>query len=399
MLDVKDEVIAGGPDKFLEVRKITLRGSQVDIGAYLAKLARDELGVRKVPWTDPTATRIQRQFLKTHWPEHYARMQGVAEALGEDLEDDDLDFSFLVYQSGIPGCSCVYYPGTVTATGQGLFARNFDFTTGGYADLPLCLPDSEYGQAHTAYGDAGLPYLSRPFLFELHPDTGHSMLFMCAYDLLGGCTDGINSEGLTVALLNDNETAASDIFEPLGRNGVGLSEGQVCRFLLETCATVDDAIYALRTMPHYYMSGPCHYLIADASGNAFVWEYSAICNHGHVIPCDGRAPLAVTNHLLHEHKVRTPPEIMENSVTRLDRLQKEISMAPSPLTAEKIREINRCVQARELPGQGQYITTDFPGRTLWFCLYAPGKRALEIDFYLEENEGDIRRSDILSFNL
>ena len=46
----------------------------------------------------------------------------------------------------------------------------------------------------------------------MHPDRGYASLAVYSYDLLSGVLDGINSEGLTVALLADDE-----LIEKFGR--------------------------------------------------------------------------------------------------------------------------------------------------------------------------------------
>jgi hypothetical protein len=58
---------------------------------------------------------------------------------------------------------------------------------------------------------------------------------------VGGCLDGVNAHGLTVALLADDETMSTHPMEPAGQAGVGLNEINVLRMLLDTCADVDEA--------------------------------------------------------------------------------------------------------------------------------------------------------------
>ena len=41
---------------------------------------------------------------------------------------------------------------------------------------------------------------SRPYVVELYPDSGYATLAVVCFDLMG-VVDGINSEGLTIALL------------------------------------------------------------------------------------------------------------------------------------------------------------------------------------------------------
>jgi hypothetical protein len=134
-------------------------------------------------------------------------------------------------------------------------------------------------------------------VIELHPDEGYASIVVGIMDLMGGM-DGVNEAGLSVALLADNETPEP---EPTGQPQVGLSEQQVVRYLLDTCATVDEAKEALLLAKHYYFFTPCHFVVADRSGASFVWEHSPRRNREMIIEADpgthGR--LVCTNHLLH----------------------------------------------------------------------------------------------------
>lgn len=385
-LQAADRVIAGGPEDFMEVRHLTLRGTNREIGRYLARLARDDLGVRKVPWTDSSATRAQRCFLARNWPQQAERAAGVADGFGIDPADDSIDCSFLAYHVGLPGCSCVYYPPGATIEGRPFFSRNFDYTTGSYLDRALAV--GAYTDRLDRAVAAPPPYASRPFLIEAYPDTGYSSLYLAAFDLLGAI-DGINSEGLTVALLNEQETSHLPGFEPLSMNGVGLSEGQVPRFLLDTCATAAEAREALLGVKQYYAAGPCHYLIGDRHGDGFVWEYGVDRNRTHIIDAAG-APLPVTNHLIHDHQC-TVPDMLVESIRRLKGLREGIAAA-GPIDKTRIRAINAAVAARLGVGEGQYITAEHPARTLWYALYDPQERSVEIDFYLGEDGDIIRRT-------
>ena len=51
---------------------------------------------------------------------------------------------------------------------------------------------------------------------------------------------------------------------------MGLSEVEFCRYVLETCATAEQALDAARVAHHYYLFHPEHFLVADRSGRAFV---------------------------------------------------------------------------------------------------------------------------------
>src|SRR5262249_19504111 len=184
-----------------------------------------------------------------------------AAAFGKSIDEDGWDFTGLGFTDLKAGCSIVQLPPSSTANGKSVVSRDYDFTTGAlsFGFLPP-------GMLHPT---------ARPYLLELHPDRGYASIAMVAYDLLSGVLDGINSEGLTVALAMDNEIFSKSPTEPTRTAAVGLEEVQTLRLLLDTCATVEEAKQTLMTTKQYYQYVPVHYLIADRTGKAFVWEYSA----------------------------------------------------------------------------------------------------------------------------
>lgn len=373
---MRETVLIDGTDGPLEVRKLVLHGSNEEIGRQLAAYARANLGVKKEPWTDPIATRAQRAYVRAHWPEHYDRMRGAAKAFDVPLDNDALEFSFLYYDVGVPGCSCVFYPGSSVAGNAPLLARNFDFP------IPA--------QGGTTIERGAQPMATRAFMIETHPHRGYSSLYMCAFDLLGACMDGVNSEGLAVALLSDAETQSLGLAEPLNRNGVGLNEVQLPRFLLDTCATAAEARLALLQTQQFYSGLPNHYLIADRSGDAFVWELSSRGNRHHIVEAN-RAPLAVTNHLIHPHE-RPTTQAIEESEARLAILNAALAKPRCHETLASVRRRNLKVEARMAVGQGQYHNAAMPSRTLWCAVYDLKHCVVEIDFYLGDDANRPRRS-------
>src|SRR5262245_12526975 len=277
----EDRVIAGGPKQSLEVRHLVLRGTNEQIGRALAEIAKTRYGARLVPAKDPVQARAQREFLKRNYPVLLDRMRGVAAAFGKSIDDDGWDFSTLSFADLRAGCSIVHLPPAQTANGKSVVSRDYDFTTGAinFKFLPP-------GMLHPT---------ARPYLLELHPDRGYASIAMVSYDLLSGVLDGINSEGLTVTMAG----LFKDQSEPTRGPAVGLGELQMLRLLLDTCASVEEAKQALLTTKQYYQFVPLHYLIADRSGKAFIWEYSKAHNQEHIIESPGE-PLVMTNFTLYE---------------------------------------------------------------------------------------------------
>ncbi|HKQ92983.1 MAG TPA: hypothetical protein VJZ77_20145 [Blastocatellia bacterium] len=167
----QDRVIAGGPNDFMEVRHLALKGSNEEIGQALGAIAKERYRLRPMPSADRFRTRVGRQYIKGRYPILFERMRGVATAFGRQLEDDAWDFSFLEYTFNLrPGCSVVYYPPGMTVDGNGVVSRNYEYSTG---DMLGAWP------ARGKLADT-----ARPYLIELRPDRGYASLALCSYDLL-----------------------------------------------------------------------------------------------------------------------------------------------------------------------------------------------------------------------
>jgi hypothetical protein len=389
---VEDRVVAGGPKDFLEVRRVVLKGSNEAIGHALALLAKERFGARPLPNPEPFRGRVQRRFIEKNYPILFQRMRGVAAAFGGKLDNDALNFSSLYYPTTpfTPGCSVVYLPPTVTATGTGLVSRNYDFTTG------------SFGGTRPKAGE--LPCTARPYILELHPEGGYSSVALVSYDLLSGVLDGMNSEGLTVALLADDELTSKFKMEPAGMDAVGLGVLQMQRLLLDTCATVEEAKEALLLTKQCYEAIPVHYLVADRHGKAFVWEYSQAHNREYIIENPGK-PLVTTNFSLHRYlEGKSPPSAAaaKKVCPRYSKLCEKLA-GGAKLTPEFIKEMHRLVDATLTPPKDSPRAA---GRTLWHALYAPAEGKLWVSFYLRDEPAGkdsdrprIVRSDYLEYTL
>lgn len=371
------DVVAGGLDDYMEVGHLVLRGTNREIGAQLATMALDRHGVVPAAGGDPLVTRARRRWYRREWPAHFERMRGVADVHGLAVEDDSVELGLLAYLGGAPACSVAWLPGSSTLSGHPTLSRNYDFPTG-------TLTEILGGQAQPGE----LPMTARPYVMETHPsDGGPSCLFLCAYELLGGGIDGVNSEGLVVALLAiDEPVDAGATLAP----AVGLNEIQLLRFLLETCATTGEAREALLAAKQHWMFLPCHFLVADAAGDSFVWERTA--NREYFVEGGGEVQVA-TNHFLHDRpSLDDLPAGDGPSATyaRARRLAAAVTGRP-PLSPEAITAAHACVHRED-------ISSD--SRTLWHGLYDAVDRSLEVSFYLgDDPAGGVRRSPYLQFRL
>lgn len=389
-LEFHEEVVAGGPEAFMEVRHLVLRGGNPAIGARLAALARERHQLAHIVTPHAWRNRLRREYLAGHYPQHYARMRGVADHFGRSLDNDRIDASQLLYQLGVPGCTAVFYPPACTRPRRGLLSRNFDFTTATVLRRNC--------------GGRQPPSVSRPYIVEMYPDQGYPSLYLCCFDLLGGVVDGINSRGLAVATLADDELPFFAAPDPAWNQGVGLHELLIMRYLLDNCADTTEAGAALLSLKHYYSISPLHYLVADARGRSFVWERSAGGNRDFLYAGNGR-PQVVSNFLFHRHRPDRPLPRPDDDkgfmYSRYRTMQEILHRHKGAFTTTAVKAAAAAVQftAPAVPGQAAV-------RTLWHSLYDTRKRRLEIDFYLGERRSgtvggapEIRRSGYLSFSL
>ncbi|HTL85599.1 MAG TPA: carcinine hydrolase/isopenicillin-N N-acyltransferase family protein, partial [Acidimicrobiia bacterium] len=250
-------------------------------------------------------------------------------------------------------------------------SRNFDFPTATMSQI-MGLPPI-----------AGERLLAAdPWIVELHPTTGYASIVIGIMDVMGGM-DGVNEAGLSVALLADNETPEP---EPTGQPCVGLSEQQVVRYLLDTCATVQEAKKALLLAKHYYFFTPCHFMVADRSGASFVWEHSPRRNREVIVEPDptmaGR--LVCTNHLL--HKWPDPVLLPDDSGP----------MGTAALTYQRWRTLTSSSSNAALTDRDEirdrFAAVRFAApiqeaRTFWHALYDVDDASAEISFFLRDTDG------------
>ncbi|MEU8817545.1 carcinine hydrolase/isopenicillin-N N-acyltransferase family protein [Actinoplanes sp. NPDC048796] len=132
------------------------------------------------------------------------------------------------------------------------------------------------------------------------------------------------------------------------------------RFLLDRCRTAEEAREALLGAKHYTRYSTCHFLVADATGDAFVWEREGD-NAEHIVDA-GAEPLIVTNHLL-----STPAADREDhSHARLRLLERRVS--------DGVHAALDLVRAEET-AEGQAVT-------LWRSEYRPATSSMTVRFLL-----------------
>ena len=397
------EIIARG-ENLMAVRHLKLRGTNREIGRRIAELAVQRHGLKPehVVQGSRLWSRARRSYFERNYPIHVQRSAGVADALGFDPCDDRIDTTTVgthYFPLVPPACSVVWYPPCATANGNGFLSRNYDFSTGSLAALlGVPVPPSSVTSLPSAMADT--------YVMEIYPeDGGYPSLYLTGIEILSGCPDGINSEGLVVALMQDGGIPA----DPCQQAGVGLADYQVLRLLLDTCRTTAEAKEALLLNKRYYTYVPCHFLVADRQGKAFVYENSAGRNAEFIIDLPDQ-PQVVVNHPVHRYA--TPADFPDHpaspaaahSFTRCRSLLSVIENHQGKFSLESLKEINSLVFFDDRAA-AFYQDSCWPVRTLWHSIYDSQSIRLDVSFYLRDEPDPGRgtakalRSDYISFQL
>jgi predicted choloylglycine hydrolase len=377
-------VIAGGAHSLLTVRHIRLSGSQHEIGRALAAAAHEAHGDTVVPKRiDRDVERVRRRWFERNYPTLHERTMGTAAYFGIDSKDTSVALDTLGTHPPSAACSVGFYPGPGTSDGHATLARNMDFAT---------TTLSEFVGRQPLPGERAA--VADPWVVETYPDHGYASLTICFGDAMGAM-DGINDAGLAVALLADSVEPSLDTER---KRQVGLTELQLIGYVLDNCATAEEAKDALRLAKHYYLGLPCHYVVADRTGASFVWEHSLHRNREIVVTpaLERNGHLVCTNHLLQRWPDATglsdgdSPAATATGTFRRWRTLTESMDRDSRVDRRQVREHL----------EGVRFVGPAPGtRTIWHAIYDLEDATAEVGFYLGDRDGTSHYSPLLAFSI
>ncbi len=310
-------------------------------------------------------------------------MAGVAKAFDLDIDDDALDFANVMAEPFNGNCSGVWCSSLLGADGHARLGRNLDFSTRTLSEMLGAPPEPEEP-----------PVLSRPFVIETYPDVGYAAI-VCTVGDLTSCLDGINEKGLAVGVLADDESTS---LRPSLAPQAGVNEMHIMRYILDTCATADEAKEVLYGTKQYDEYAVAHYLIADQE-EAFVWERDTH-NGEHAVPTD-TGTLCVTNHLLFKNGVASVPEDTSdnegaNDAYRRGRILND-GLDGSLMARDRLWDLLESARADRRRDEAN---PDGRVRTLWHAQYDLTCRSVEYEFYLGDKlDGSPVRSPLLTLTL
>lgn len=403
-------------DTYCKPHHIIVEGSYEEIGYDLANLAQKEYGSSLGAYVDPIYGVARREYFANNWPSMNERSRGVRRAFGIAENDDWYDASGLPYDlydvaySSPVGpktmCSGLVLPKEKTEDGKGVFVgRNWDMN-----NSPLWSGLLGKKAPEDAFGCG-----ERPVIMEVRPDTGYKHILIGCHQLLTPFVDCMNEKGLYAAVLMDPQSTGEFGGPLTGERLNGLSSCQVLPFLVETCATVEEAKKKILQSQILQVAVIIHILIADADGNATIFEIDP--KTGAYIFTDRKPgePFFVTNHSVETYPTRDtyPAFAKENEHNSFNRMcmlneayETKITMMKNGETLKKsdARELIDVVKAGFVDCKlAQCVPNE---RTLINTSYDLSRRQLSARFYLKDigqvegtNQMDFERSDWYDFSL
>jgi hypothetical protein len=185
-------------------------------------------------------------------------------------------------------------------------------------------------------------------------------------------------------MTNPRRGPAGSGSEPTFAAAVGLHKVEVCRYVLERCADVDEALDAMRLAKHYYFFHPQHFLIADRSGRSFVYEMSPGRNIERVIWGDGVQ--VAPNHLLMRYPTGDDlPAGVDGAAGRTFARFRTLTATFSDRRRYAPDEIV------SMHATIRFVNHGIPIRTPWHVLYEPAAAAMTVSFHVRDGEfGEVR---------
>jgi predicted choloylglycine hydrolase len=246
-------------------KKVTVRGSHYEFG-YLVGLIAREAGQNLNRRTEADAE-INRRIAAMYrdiCPLYLEKTRGIAAAYGMSLDDVDLrsleyDFEAKLwwdlfkysqfndltkFSEPVTQCSMISY--YLESERKHLVGRNFDNP----ADRPVFLVASSLDGVYRSIGDS---------VYQLHQ----------------WMPDGINEKGLFVGVASVVDPPKYAAYKDTAAypDKPSIQAVHLLRIILDSCATVDEALELIRKVNVWFPVEMNHFMIADSQGHSVVVEF------------------------------------------------------------------------------------------------------------------------------
>jgi hypothetical protein len=306
------------------------------------------------------------------YPQQLEVVRGVADAYGQPAEEIDLvlferDFSSHLWYDLLQ---------------HERFYRVTDFDKqGGSVEQYGCSVASYYANGHQIVGrNFDLPS-DRPHYFVTLEMAGtYKVMGHTVYGITGEVEDGINEKGFSlceagnIGFRREGDAWAVEMGKYTSREPYPREPAVVfwhlTQILMQTCATVDEALALLRTVRVWFpahwrghdLTG-IHWLLADATGKAVVVEWSADDHRLLVFDKPG------------SYELLTNPTFQEGEVFLVEKCPRY--RKAKPLLEQGVRntaDMLEVMKAMRVTG---------PGRSLWTSVMDLNARTFEVRYFKE----------------
>ncbi len=377
-------------DTYMEVRHIVLKGNNKDIGKAIADIAKENYGVKLLPFINQANRKTREEYIAKHDQILSQRMKGVEESFQLDT-NHNFNTSLLMYDIGQAGCSAIFFPREYSANNHAFVARNTDFYTANFAQF------TNQGTG------AGNNLISRNYALEIYPeDEGYASIVLGSMDLMSGIFDGLNSEGLAISCLVD-QNVAKEVKKDFD-DAQGLAAQQFSRLILEKAKTCQEAEAVARNNQIYMIIDGFHYMVTDRSGTSLIIEFSEK-DMSPIFTYIYNKPRVMTNHPVHKYPQvsdfpATDPEANYNTFNRFAKLNEYLIKNNGKKFSDKdgfdalSLVYGFCNDSSEGP------SLNLPLRTLWPVITDLDNCSMKVKFYLNDGpDKTLNFSEIFKFRL
>jgi predicted choloylglycine hydrolase len=334
-------------------RKVTVDSDFFALGYQTGLMAR-EIGISPDRRTDANRALNERiaAMYREIYPQHLDKVRGVASAFGLTLDDLDLrhlertfyvdlfwvlfnyeQFRSTGFESLNTGqCSIL---SSRTRGGASLVGRNFDY---GY-NVPRFFMLSNLSGVYRTIGNTGWAW--------------HHWIM-----------DGINEKGLFIGVATNEDPSqyARLGYQPYP-DSPAVNAHHMMSIVLDTCASVDEALALIGRMRIWFSDEFLHFMIADASGASAVAEFD---ENGRLVPFRSvKAYQVVTNTAL-----QIGPENVGARCWRYAR-------ADATLASTDINSLG------DLLAVNRSISVSGGAKTIWISMADLGRREMDVRFIEE----------------
>jgi Linear amide C-N hydrolases, choloylglycine hydrolase family len=250
-------------DRFTVPKRLTVRGTPREIGLTIGHVARQ--AGHPLPLVSEAGRALNQQIVDLYrriYPPHLEVVAGIASVSGSSL--DQVDMVQMEYEYFVRlWWSLLKYESFVSLTD---FGRHGDTSPTTGCSVASFLAGRRHIVGRNFDNASDYPH----YLATTQVDGTYKALGHVVYSLTHWAVDGVNERGLSINCATNGEEYFWQ--EPYPRQPSVFS-GHLARIVMDTCASVDEALALIGSVRVWFPNEGLHWLIADASGRAVVVEF------------------------------------------------------------------------------------------------------------------------------